>query len=99
MNSVERAKIDLLNKQGLTGPAIASKIDRSFSVAYSHLKNKSSYSKKMNWGKKTAKIAVRREILRSASNSSDSAAKIKQKAGVTASVSTVRRVTNSKEHF
>lgn len=41
LNSVERAKTDLLKEQGLTGRAKATKNEQSFSVVYSHLRNKS----------------------------------------------------------
>lgn len=100
LNSVEKAKIDLLRDQGLTGRAIADKVGRSFNVVYSYLKNKDAYGKNMKGGKKTATTAAeRRRILRCASNSSDSVAKIKQKVGVNASCSTVLRVINNSSHL
>lgn len=54
----------------------------------------------MKGSKKTATTAIdRRAILRCVSDSCDFAVKFKQKAGVTASVSTFRRVINSANHL
>lgn len=100
LSAIEQAKINLLREQGQTGRTIAEKIKRSFNVVYSYLRNKDSYGKNMKGGKKTATTpADRRKIIRCASNSCDSAAKIKKNAGVSASTSTVRRIINSASHL
>lgn len=89
----EKGKIVAYRESGLKQRAIAKKIRRSQNVVSHFLRNQSGYGKNMKGGTyKATTNADRRAILRAASNSRDSVAKIKQKTGVAASVSTVRRV-------
>lgn len=96
----EKAKIEAFASQGLSGYAIAQKLGRSWNVVYNFLRDPTFYGKNMKGRRKRATTeADRRLILRVASNSSDSAKKIRAKSGVNASVSTVRRVLNSSKHL
>lgn len=96
----EKAKIYAYDDQGLSGREISLKINKSANVVWNYLRNKEKYGKNMKGRQTMATTATeRRNILRIASNSSDSAAKIKEKSGSSASLSTVRRIINAAEHL
>lgn len=96
----EESKIYAYDDQGLSGREISLKINKSANVVWNYLRNKEKYGKNMKGRQTMATTATeRRNILRIASNSSDSAAKIKEKSGSSASLSTVRRIINAAEYL
>lgn len=96
----ERARIDVYCSEGLSCRAIARKINRSDHCVSNYLKNPSSYSKNYK-GNTSSALTLRetRSILRIASNSALSAAKIREKANVKASLSTVKRTIRHSKHL
>ena len=96
----KRAKIDAYLDQKLSLRKIAEKIGRSARVVFNYLKIKNSYGKNMK-GRPASVLsqADKRAILRKASNSCDSIPKIKAKAGISASISTERRLIVNSEHI
>lgn len=96
----EKTKIKVLKDENYSCRQIAEKISRSKNVVSNFLRNIENYGKNMKG--RVSKVTTpqdRRAIVREASNSCLSAAKIRAKVGVSASVSTVRRVINSAKHL
>lgn len=88
---IERIKI--FNEQGFCTAAIARQINRSFEVVRNYLRDPENYGK--NQRGRTYRATTERErrvILREASNSALTARQIRNIAGTSASVQTVRRV-------
>lgn len=100
LTSEEKGKILAYRDSNLTTRQIAEKISRSQTVVCHFLRNPSNYGKNM---KKPARKALtaceERRILREASNSMCSAAKIRLNLGVNASEATVRRVIRKAKHL
>lgn len=89
----ERGQIDAFKEMGLSSREIARKLNRSKTVVNNYLADPQNYGK--NQKGRTAQATTSREkrlILRIASNSTQSATKIRSKSGVSASISTVRRI-------
>lgn len=100
LSNEERVKIEVLKSENYSYREIAQKLSPSKNVVRNFLQNKENYGKNMKGRvSKATTSRDRRAILREASNSPLSAAKIRAKKGVTASVSTVRRVINSAKHL
>ena len=96
----EIGKIKAYKECGLNISQIANKIGRTRCVVSNYLRNASNYGKNTKGGTYTVLSALdRRAIIRSASNSQDSAAKIKEKTGVKASLATVKRVIQKATNF
>lgn len=96
----EKAKIEAYNDSGLSFHKIAEKIGRHRKTVASFLKNKEQYGKNFKGGNnRVLSQADKRAILRQASNSHDSSSKIKEKTGVSASLSTVQRVIRTAAHL
>lgn len=96
----ERGKILAYRDNNLSTREIANKISRSQSVVCHFLRNPSTYGenmKKPSW--KALTPCEERRILREASNSRCSAAKIRQNLGINASIATVRRVIRKAKHL
>lgn len=100
LTSEERGKIEAYFEQKLSFRKIGEKIGRSARVVFNYIKNQNSYGKNMK-GRPASILTPtdKRAILRIASNSSDSIPKIKVKAGVSASISTVRRLIVDAPHI
>lgn len=96
----EKARIKAYKECGLSIHQISKKTNRSRKVISRFLRDTENYGKNMKGRKVTAlTTSDKRLILRLASNSHDSLAKIKEKAGVNASISTVRRVIHNATHL
>lgn len=96
----EKGKIKAFRELGLNQRRIAKNINRSQNVVSQFLRNIETYGKNMKGGSYTATTkADRRAIIRAASNSHDSASKIKAKTGVNCSLATVKRVIKSAKHL
>lgn len=96
----EKSKIETYKECGLSIHKIAEKIGRSRKVISMFLRNTTEYGKNFEGGNhKVVSSTDRRAILREASNSHDSAAKIRANTGVEASLSTVQRVIRNAKHL
>lgn len=93
LNVAEQARVEILAQEGYSCRQIARKISRSKNVVHNYLRNKENYGKNMK-GRTALATSPRdrRAILREASNSASTTAKIKAKTGVHASLDTIRRV-------
>lgn len=100
LTTEERGKIQAYYDQKLSFRKIAEKIGRSARVVFNFIKNQSSYGKNMK-GRPASVLTPKdkRAILRIASNSVDSIPKIRVQAGVSASISTVRRLITNAPHI
>ena len=100
MSLEEKSKIEAHFDCSLSIHQISQKIGRHRKTISSFLHNKENYGKNYKGRTNRATTATDRlSILREASNSQDSAAKIKEKTGVQGSLAMVRRVINSAEHI
>lgn len=100
LTAEEKGRINAFSECGLSNRRIASKIGRSLNVVNNYLRNQSGYGKNMKGGTyKATTEADRRAIIRTASNSHESASKIREKTGVSASLATVKRVIRSAKHL
>lgn len=96
----EKGKIKAFIECGQSHRNIAKKIGRSQNIVSNFIRKQSDYGKNMKG--RTHRVttkADRRAIIRAASNSCNSAAKIKQQTGVTASLATVKRIIRSAKHL
>lgn len=100
LDESEKGKIKAYRECGHSILQISKNIKRSRKVITSYLNNEDTYGKNMK-GRPSSVItaADKRIILRHASNSHDSAAKIKEKTGVKACVRTVQRVISNAKHI
>lgn len=93
LNDFEKGQIKSYSNCGLNQREIAQKIGRSQNVVSNYLHNEATYGHNMKGGVPYAtNVSDRRLIIRAASNSRRSAAKIRLDSGVSASLSTVKRV-------
>lgn len=100
LSEAEKIKIKTYKDAGVSIHKIAEKIGRSRNVVSKYLKNESTYGKNMKSGaKRVLNIRDKRKILRLASNSQDTAAQIRDKAGLSVSVRTVQRVISNASHI
>lgn len=93
LTATERAKIDAFKEIGLSGREIARRLNRSKTVVNNYLADPQNYGK--NQKGRTGKATTPREnrlILRLASNSTLPATMIRAKSGVSANITTVRRI-------
>lgn len=96
----EKSKIEAYKELKLSISSISKKIGRSRKVISAFLKNKSEYGKNNKGGNnRVISDADKRAILRAASNSHDSSAKIRSKVNVKASLSTIQRVIRNAPHL
>jgi len=99
MSLLERQKVDFFHSQGLSNRNIAKKINRSSRTVDRYLKDPEKYGKNFKGKKRELSERAVRKIVRIASNSTKSAAKIKELAGIKASLSTVQRTIRNAEHL
>lgn len=100
LSEAERVKVKIYAEGGLSHNEIAKKINKSQNCVSNFLRNENTYGKNMKGGTYRATSATeRRAIVRSASNSKESAAKIKEKVGSKASLATVKRVIQNAKHL
>ena len=100
LTDFERGQIKVYYKIGLSQCQIAKNIGRSQNVVSNFIRNESGYGKNRKGGIQYATTAAeRRMIIRTASNSALSSAKIKYNCGVDASLATVKRVIESAKHL
>jgi len=78
MSLLERQKVDFLHSQGLSHRNIAKQINRSSRTVDRYLKDSEAYGNNFKRKKKTLSKQAERHIVRIASNSTKSAAKIKE---------------------
>lgn len=100
LSAKEMGRIEALRGENLSNRQIARKIERSSCVVNNYLRNTENYGK--NRRGRTAMATTlreRRAIIREASNSSETARKIKERVGATASVRTVQRVIKKCPHL
>jgi len=95
MSLLERQKVDFFHSQGLSIRNIAKKINRSSRTVDRYLKDPEEYGKNFKGKKWALSERAVRKIVRIASNST----KIKELAGVKASLSTVQRTIRNAEHL
>lgn len=100
LTAEEKGKIDAFHSEGFAMRYIAKKIGRSDHVIRNYIKNSASYGTNYKGRTKTALTPQdKRKLIRIASNSAASTSKIKEKAGIVASLSTVRRAILSADHL
>lgn len=96
----EKSKITAFHESGLSFHKIAEKTGRHRKTIANFLHNKNTYGKNYKGGNnRVITERDRRIILREASKSNDSSAKIREKCGVNASKSTIQRVIKNAEHL
>uniref|UniRef100_A0A034VPZ2 Transposable element Tc3 transposase n=1 Tax=Bactrocera dorsalis TaxID=27457 RepID=A0A034VPZ2_BACDO len=96
----EKAKIEAFEELKLSITEISKKTGRSRKVIYNFLRNKSGYGRNNKGGNnKVLSDIDKRAILREASNSHESTAKIRTNVGVKASLSTIQRVIRNASHL
>ncbi|KRF94243.1 uncharacterized protein Dmoj_GI25594 [Drosophila mojavensis] len=91
LSLLERQKIDLFHSQGLSNRNIAKKIKRSSRTVDRYVKDPEAYGSQFKGRRRALTSRDERKIVQLASDSTKSAAKIKESAGVSASLSTVQR--------
>lgn len=100
LNLEEIGQLKAFRECGLNISQIASKINRSRKVITNYLNDPENYGKHFKGGIKTATTErERRSILKIASNSAFSAAKIRERAGCTSSIRTVQRILKCAKHL
>ena len=99
LSALEREKVDFYHAEGWSNRKIAEKLNRSSRTVDRYLKDPKSYGNRYKGRNQALSAREKRKILRLASNSTQSAAKIRQLAGVKASLSTVKRTIHAAKHI